>query len=407
MNNQGYFSNKKLAEQTFLLLLFTMPFFVFLAPIALALFVLCAIRVDNWKEFYLKLKSNSGILLCMGYYLFGLFGLFYSYELGIKYSRIASQLPFLIMPLALIKSGLGSNAIKLGKRVFVFAVFIFCLIAFISLTFNYIDNYEHRLNYNFIQRSMYHFHYPYDVLYINIAYVFLLTERTLKPYREWVTAVFFLFVFLSGVRMGLFTFMLISLIFFIKNFKKIVNIKFLIKIVLLAILALVVLNSSKYAKDKLMDTLSNIGFKTENYVSNVGKDYHKITLRSKLWTSSCELFKTHPILGFGPNGSQKFLEEQYVKFGYSDLEGLNSHNQFLTTVLNHGLLGLLILASIFVVAICIALKQRNLQYLLCILVFLLAFNTESVLVRQKGIFLFTIIISLIIIKAKSQKVRLD
>lgn len=400
MNKQGYFSKDRFVEYAFLLLISVLPFFGFLAPIALGLFVLCAVRVDNWKEFYPKLKSNLGLLLFIIFYIFVLIGLFYSHELGIDYGRIASQLPFLIIPLVLIKSGIGANTIAKGKRVFVIAVAVFCLIAFISLIFNYIVNYEHRLNYNFIQRSMYHFHYPYDVLYLNIAYVFVLTERTLKRYREVLTAIFFVFPFLAGVRMGIFTFLLISLIFVLKNHKKLLSIKFLMKTIILVILALIALKTSKYAKDKLLDTLSTIGFKTEEYVSDVGRDYHKISLRTKLWSSSYELFKTHPILGFGPNGSQQFLEEKYKELGYSGLEGLNSHNQFLTTMLNHGLLGLLLLASMFIAAIYMAVKQKNMQFILCVLVFLLAFGTESILVRQKGIFLFIIIISLLTLQTR-------
>lgn len=405
MKKQGHFSKDRFVEYTFLLLLFVMPFFGFLAPIALGLFVLCAIGVDNWKEFYPKLRDNLGLILFIIFYLLVLVGLFYSHELGIKYSRIGSQLPFLMVPLALIKSGIGSNTIIKAKRVFVGAVSIFCLIAFVSLIYNGLVNFEHRLNYNFIQRSMYHFHYPYDVLYLNIAYVFLLTEHTLKRYREWVISIFFIFLFLSGVRIGIFTFLLISLIFVIKNYKKLLNTRFLLKTSVLVALALLALNTSKYAKDKLMDTLSTIGFKTEKYVSDVGKDYHKISLRTKLWISSYDLIKSRPILGFGPNGSQQLLEEKYKELEYNGLEGLNSHNQFLTTTLNHGLLGLLVLTSIFITAICRAVKQKNIQFVLCIIVFLLAFATESILVRQKGVFLFVIIVGLLLLEARPRTLK--
>ncbi len=385
----------RFVSYSFVLLLATLPFLMILAPLALAIFVLMVIldlkRDESWKV----LKHNRFFYLFYMYYFLIVLGLFYSYEEGLKYSRIASQLPMIILPMAISLAHLSIKQIEMAKRYFVWACFLFCLVAFISLGYNFCINHEHRLNYDFVQRSMYHFHYPYDALYINIAYVFLLTVEKFKRYVELIALAFFIFIFLSGVRMGIFSFLLISLVYFVKNWRTIIKPSFFLKISAILIIGIVALNSSRYAKDKLFDTLSNLGFGTEKYVSEVGEEYHKMSLRTKLWSSSISLIKERPLMGFGPNGSQNFLEKKYLENGYSNLKGLNSHNQFLTTTLNQGILGLLILMSIFFTTFYIGVKQKNMQTMLCVLVLFLAFMTESVLIRQKGVFLFAIIMGLI------------
>ncbi|NYJ26410.1 O-antigen ligase [Allomuricauda sp. ARW1Y1] len=389
-------NTNRLVSYSFILLMATLPFPMILAPLALAIFVLMVILDFKRDESLQVPKHNRFFYVFYIYYLLIVVGLFYSYEEGLKYSRIASQLPMLVLPMTISVARLSSNQIQLAKRIFVWSCFLFCLVAFISLGYNFYVNHEHRLNYNFVQRSMYHFHYPYDALYINIAYVFLLTERKLKQYIEIMALVFFIFIFLSGVRIGAFSFLLISIVYFGRNWKTIIKPSFFLKIALLLVVAVVALNSSKYAKDKLFDTLSNLGFGTEEYVSEVGEDYHKMSLRTKLWSSSISLIEEKPLMGYGPNGSQRFLDEKYIENGYGDLKGLNSHNQFLTTTLNHGILGLITLLSIFLLTLKIGVKQKSMQTILCVMVLFLAFMTESVLIRQKGVFLFAIIMSLIL-----------
>lgn len=401
----GKTTGRQLIAYSLMLLMASLPFLMVLAPIVMVLFVVMVLLYGNWEETKSRLTGNKVFPLFFIYYLIGVIGLFYSYELGFKYSRIASQLPLLLLPLFVSIANVEKEQIKKAKYVFVWSCLLLCILAFVTLGYNLALNYEHRLNYNFIQRSMYHFHYPYDVLYINIAYVFLLSEEKLKTFRGWMGAVFFIFILLSGVRMGVFTFGVISTIYFIKNFREICNLRFVAKAIILGIIAVLMIGSSKYAKDKFFDTLSNFGLGTEKYVSEIGSDYHKMSLRTMLWSSSFELIKSKPILGFGPNGSQKFLEEQYQRNGYSNLEGFNSHNQFLTTTLNHGVVGLFSLLSIFIVLAYHAIKKKNWQQLLCIVVLFLAFNTESILVRQKGVFVFAIILSLNMVEKDSRSLR--
>ena len=388
---------------TFIFLVAVLPFAMILAPIAMVIFVLTVLWLRTHTGFW-DLKRNQYFLPFYFYYLFAVIGLFYSFELGIEYRRIASQLPMFLLPFCISLAQIREKDLTQAKKVFVWSCFAFCIFGFLSLFYQFIVNHEHRFNYNFVQRSIYHFHYPYDSLYINIAYVFLLTETSLKKHMDWISAAFLIFIFLSGVRMGIFTFLLISFIYFLRNYKTILTRVFFLKAFVVLFFAFIGINSSQYTKDKLLDTLSSLGIGTSVYVSDIGERYHQISLRTKMWESSVDLIKEKPILGFGPNGSQSFLEEQYLKKGYVGLFGLNSHNQFLTTALNHGLIGLLLLLSIFFAAGYMVFRNRDIQGMLCIIVLFLAFLTESVLVRQKGVFLFAIVISIFALASSKKKI---
>jgi O-antigen ligase len=76
--------------------------------------------------------------------------------------------------------------------------------------------------------------------------------------------------------------------------------------------------------------------------------------------------------------------------GYIDY---NLHNQYVESYTQFGLPGLLIVLGILIWLIYNAYRNRNPLAVLAVLLFTLIFLTESVLERQSGVLLFTIIIS--------------
>ena len=376
-----------------------LPFAMILSPIALGLLILAFLFFMDRLGLREVFERDRAILFMVLYFLFITMGVFYSMDLGIGYKRISTQLPLLLVPLLFTQLKLDLVNIRRAKLVFIISCTLFCVVAFIMLGYNFVVNYEHRLNYNFVQRSMYHFHYPYDDLYLNTATIFLLFGQMNKKYKIIVLILFFMFITLSGVRIGLFTFLLILFIYGLMNFKKYFNIKTAFGLVASFILVIVLMNTSQYVNDKFLDTLDKIGLGTKEYVSDIGENYHKMGLRNRLWSASYEVFKEKKFFGYGPNGSEPILNKMYLKKGYANLKGINSHNQYITTTLNHGLIGLFLLLSIFAIAIVKGFRVRNYQKLLVILIIMIAFSTESVLERQKGVMFFAIFLSILLIES--------
>jgi len=371
-----------------------------LAPIALGLLIAVYLLIGNKQNFLKQVKKKLPILTLVFFYLLYVLGMLYSSKYGISYNRIDTQLFLVLVPFIFIALDLNLKQIDSVKRVYVISCVIFCLVALTTLIYNLIINYEHRQDYNFVQTSMYHYHYPYDVLYLNAAYVIILFNRGIKQFNFLATFLIFIFIVLSGVRIGFVIFAIITIVYLTINFKRLISFKSILIMTAFLFIGILLIKNSKYVNDKFFDSLSKIGFKTEKYVSDIGEDYHKISLRIKLWSSAIKALKSNPnvVIGYGPQGSREVLNKIYEEEGYDKIIDMNSHNQYLTTLLNNGIIGLIILFLIFFLGLYFSLKLKSTQNILLIFITMMAFITESMLERQKGVVFFTVFLSIILLE---------
>lgn len=397
---ESFFNKNKAIDFCFYLLIAVLPFLLILTPLAVALLIIAYIFIGNKIDFVLRLKTNNYVLLITSIYLLNVVGMFFSIKYGITYKRMEVQLLLLVIPILFIALDLNLNQIKMAKYVYVLSCIAFCLVAMATLIYNVIVNFEHRLDYDFVQTSMYHFHYPYDVFCINTAYILLLFNARLKRLKGVITILFFVFIILSGVRMGVVVFGIISMVYILLNFRIFLNLKSFLVLFVFLIMSVVLIKVSRYANDKFFDSLHKIGFKTEDQVSNIGENYHKVRLRQTLWLSSLKTLENSPnfFIGYGPQGSREPLNEIYKEMGNEDIEGLNSHNQYLTTLLNNGFIGLFVLILIFTLGLAQSFKKKSLENFLLVLIMATAFMTESMLERQKGVSIFAIFLTLIFLE---------
>jgi O-antigen ligase len=77
-------------------------------------------------------------------------------------------------------------------------------------------------------------------------------------------------------------------------------------------------------------------------------------------------------------------------------ERFNAHNQFLEVLLENGIIGLIIFISIFVCMFYIAFSNKNLLYIMFILMTLMFFMFETVLYRLAGVSFFSLFSFLLI-----------
>ncbi len=102
--------------------------------------------------------------------------------------------------------------------------------------------------------------------------------------------------------------------------------------------------------------------------------------RNQLWRVSWAAFKERPWLGHGTGSSETILNnlERVRSAGFDTALDMNhSHNQFLTYLLENGLLGTLIFLGAFIYIVYRFTKQRNKSMLLLCLMVLLLMITES------------------------------
>lgn len=397
-----YFKNNDRLSVLLLVFIFTIPFKpIIIVPIAFSLLCIAYIITGNKKAVLHNLKQRKVLFVFIIYYLFQVLGVIIHTKAGLNFSSIGTHFFLLAVPVLFLFFDFNSNHFLLIKKTYLVSCILFCCIAMLMLGYNYIVNYEHRFNYNFIQRSMFHYHYPYDVLYVNLAYIILLFNSFFNKLKFWITLLFFTFIVLSGLRIGLFVFIVIAVLFLILNFKEFLNIKYLLALLGLMILGFFLIKNSKYVNDKFFDSLSKMGFKTKEYVSDIGEDYHKITLRQTLWSSAMKAYNEceNKLVGYGPKGSKKILNIIYErKQSKYDLRAMNSHNQYLTTLLDNGIIGLLILLTIFYLGFYFSYKLKSFQYALITLTIFISFFTESALERQKGVVIFVVFFLIIFLE---------
>jgi O-antigen ligase len=135
-------------------------------------------------------------------------------------------------------------------------------------------------------------------------------------------------------------------------------------------------------------------------VSNYGSYFARLDI----WRPGIEAIKENVLIGVGTGDHQTEMNKKYEKYNYSEGVRLefNIHNQYLHTLMNHGIPGLLLLLLVFGGQIKQGIKQRDWLYLSFVGLFMLACLTESTLVRNKGI-IFLLIFSFVFFKTKNRK----
>jgi O-antigen ligase len=100
-----------------------------------------------------------------------------------------------------------------------------------------------------------------------------------------------------------------------------------------------------------------------------------------------------PILGTGAGDCEDELLKVYRKnnFEIALKASYNPHNQFLQTLLTLGPIGLFFLLGIFGSMLRRADRNQDFPLFLLVIVFAFSMITESMLERQSGIFLFTVL----------------
>src|SRR6056297_3660102 len=369
--------SRNIAYFSFCILVVVLPFELIYASIALGILMICTLLFSEKKDFKNLIEPHK-VYVIATYFLFVCAGLLYTSNMQVGLDRMLRQLPLLLLPICVVLLNMDQREKQAVKRLFVYSCLVLCVLSLTTLLYNY----------------------------INIAYVFLLFGAFSKFFKKIVSIVFFIVIFLFGVRIGILTFCLVSFVFLMRNIGRLLKIKNIIGVLLIAVLVGSLLYASPYAKDKYYDTLFRIGLVDDENITEIGKEYHKINLRQSLWSSAVALIKEKPLFGHGTAGEVKLLKDKYIAQGLKNRDELNSHNQYLTTALQHGIVGLVFLMMAISCGFFYAFKRRKIDNFLVLAIFAIGFITESYLLRQKGILVFGIFLSMFLHSgAKLRKIR--
>tara|TARA_X000000950_G_scaffold47352_1_gene54731 strand:- start:56 stop:1294 length:1239 start_codon:yes stop_codon:yes gene_type:complete len=386
-----YSSNSNILSLSILMLAFILPFEKTIIRYYLVIFSTTCFFYGDYKVFLNKKNWLQLSLIIL--WIFPFIQLLAFQKVELYWSNLLTKLSLLIFPIVILIFN-GSQEINLGKIVqfFIYGCTIsalFCVVyAFFSF---YIFKNENAFKY----ASISVFHHPgYFTMYLNFS-IALLYFNLLKPIKNFLiskkqslTIIIFLtfFVLIAASRTGWITNISIQAFFIsILSINKKINKKFLIYILLLIIPFSSIIYFNQTIKNRFQEVILNSTSSIKN-----NKIRSSTTVRKKIWETSFKLIKKSWLVGYGTGIGKKMLQEQFKKDGYDYMvkKNFNAHNQFLQVLIDHGLIGFLILSFYSFFMIYSTIVKKKFIYTIFLSIIILNFLTESILETQSGVIFF-------------------
>jgi O-antigen ligase len=337
--------------------------------------------------------------LCLAYYAVYLVGVTYSNNQNEAWALVERYISFVVFPLVIFTSPAPSA--KNIERLFLYYVASCCIslcVALIYATYQYL--YYRQTNYFFYHplANSVGMHGTFFAIYtcfsLFVSIYFLSKNRKLY----WVLGVIFsaLGVYLLSSRTQQVAVLILILAIGIYQAYAKRNINIALSCLSVIILAAALFWHNPGAKQR------NQADKDKN-----GND-HKLSsayFRKNRWQASFEAIKSNFIFGVGSGDVQDEIDAVCVRnnTASTQIQGYNTHNQFLQVWVGTGIIGIILLLLIIYQGVQIAIIKENKLYIYFIVIFVLSCMTEVVLEAQKGLIWFSLFNSLLIIYPKANE----
>jgi len=360
--------------------------------IALCAFVIHVFPRDGFRSYFENIRKDGMSLAFIGFFFFTALSYFWSENKAAYFDEVQSKLPFLLIPFSLFSGNRRLPASEKGTlKAFYFtgiAISLACLFSSIFLkegVFQW-ENlvYEKLAEFSRLQPI-------YLALFLIISslcwYKLYLRKELPEIWLHKITPVFlYLMIVLLSSRAELMVYTGGIVFILFRHFRKKVRILALFLVAFSGLTAALIL-MSKTNSDRFREMF------------DLKNDYHSNqwggrSLRIEKWKNTLECYLSFPFLGTGAGDCSDELQKVYLRNGFDIAfrAQYNPHNQYLQTLLTLGPLGLGLFLSMFIIAFYRAWRQRNFLLFLLTYAFAASMITESMLERQAGIFLFTVLL---------------
>lgn len=342
-------------------------------------------KIDN-------LKGNS-IRLCLMSIPFtlALIGMIYTDDLGYGLKKLQLLLPFLIFSIVIFSSRISAQTYKFVLYSFSLGTFFATFIGFsraLYFKFNSLGNYFYYAKFSELIDK----HTTYLTLFVVVSFLFIfheLIQSKLKKLHGIPVLIFFLIIlYIASTRISIIALILGIEFIILKEIKS--KYKWLTTILPIILIGLYMLPN----------------FQKRFEPSNTEKgEIHDIQFRKEHWLSVLETIQNNSILvGKGTGSSRDFLYNTYKKHELTSAYKMkyNAHNQYLEIVLDYGLIGLVAFLIMLIYLAFYFIKLKDSISFAILFVFLIYFVTESVLQRQDGVVIFSLLMSLLIDNLKNK-----
>ncbi|MCW5901622.1 MAG: O-antigen ligase family protein [Cyclobacteriaceae bacterium] len=379
-------------------ILLVLPYSYRVSSIVMAILLLYTLYQIIVKNEPIEFLTRFSFWAPASFIVISLIGLSYSLNLKDGLGAIERQLPLLVFPAILSQSGISRGQFKTLQKVYVVSLVLMMAIleirtiwllshskehGFLTYFFSYYHTYEN-LTTTYLAQPV------YIGAYIVLSNMFCITIIKEKSSNGWW---FYLFALLFG---SFFLFQLAARSSIILNFILIpLYIVYLFylkkKLILGSVLAMGILTAS-------VILFSTSGF-SKLRMQWIVKEFqsgniYQVDPQSRLiiWPIALDIIVDNWILGVGTGDAEDALISSYKSRGLQALfeNKLNAHNQYLTTIMRHGILGIIVLLLNFSIPLIIYSKSHNPEAFLFTLLIMGFFLTENVLGRAQGVIFFSL-----------------
>lgn len=352
-------------------------------------------KVIEIKNSPANFRLLSGLFL--GLYFWSVAGMIYSQNPNEGIRNLALRLPLLLFPLVLIapEDYLKNRVIKI-LRIFAICTWIFSIICLLFATYRSISISDGKwtfnphpsefpwLNYYYASYFAIFQHPSYLSMYVLLS-LFIAFEEISKRLKIlfwiFVSAILIIAFYLLSSRAAFIASFISIPVYFIIKFReiKVRKIWWYIGFLIIAGVLIVFISNPRLQLLLGSDT-------KEELINKTLKES-----RFGLWSSGLNIISHSPVLGIGTGDIQAELDKEYLRKGDKNLlivKELNTHNQFIETTAENGIIALILFTLIFISMFIIAFSTRNTLYLMFIIIVLVSFTFEAMLNRLAGLLFF-------------------
>ena len=206
------------------------------------------------------------------------------------------------------------------------------------------------------------------------------------------TILIFISLHILSSRTGLYAFylvipllILVALIFNFSYYKKLYWL-----VVPIVIMPIISYSFFPSFKNKIVNTTEDLQATKEG---GDEVNFKSMGMRLEAWKNAISLIKQKPLIGHGAGNVESAMQQEYI-LSDSDLlkeNRIGPHNQFFEFAIKFGISGMLLLLFLFFWLTLYAFRTKNLILLGLISFIFVTLCLESVLERQQGVILFSLI----------------
>jgi O-antigen ligase len=374
-----------------LLIAFCLPF-ARLTPIFISLLLLNWLVEGDFRNKFQYILKNKTTLLFISFFIIHLLGLLYTENMPSGLFDIQVKFSLIVFPVVLASRPFNEVQVKNVFYVFITGGVLCSLIMLSRALYTYIVFSENNF---FYQAFSFLIHPSYLSMYFCVAISWLLlnllnnskTDHRLSNVLKVIVVLFFSFIIvLLSSKMGLLTMILIYtcfMIYFIISRRKF----------LIGIVGLTLIIASVYS---LIHFVPSVCARVNNAVIAMSRsstnqaESESTAVRMLIWSAANKVISEHLIFGTGTGDAKDVLIKEYEKRGMlGALEHkLNTHNEFYQVFVSLGLIGFIFLLLHFLYPLMVAFKNKNIIYILFLLIIFINFIPESMLETQAGVMFF-------------------